>query len=255
MMISDPNHPDLAIYSTLRKDSLNDGLFVAESLKVVKKLIDSDYELVSLLVSESFLSENSDFLSDKDYQVVSDAVSESMTGKKYHKGIMAIGKMKPFISLENLDGPILVLNGLTSPENVGAMMRNAAGFGVKNVLFDHRTCHPFLKRCIRVGMGNTFFLNFYESHDLRSDLLELKEFGYQIIGTANESNSISLREFKFPKDSALIIGSEGDGMDEEIKACSDVLLKIPMIEGVQHFNAACASAVFLYEISQSSNLL
>ncbi|TNF01067.1 MAG: hypothetical protein EP326_05285, partial [Deltaproteobacteria bacterium] len=106
-----------------------------------------------------------------------------------------------------------------------------------------------------VGMGNTFFLNFYESHDLRSDLLELKDFGYQIIGTANESNSISLRDFKFPRDSALIIGSEGDGMDEEIKACSDVLLKIPMIEGVQHFNAACASAVFLYEISQSSNLL
>ncbi len=254
-MITDPDHPDLKFYASLRKDSLDEDLFVAESLKVIKKLIESEYELVSLLVSESFLKDNSDFLSNKTYQIISDAVSESMTGKKYHKGIMAIGKMKPFTSLSDLSGPILVLNGLTSPENVGAMMRNAAGFGIKNVLFDSKTCHPFLKRCIRVGMGNTFFLNFHKTSNLPSSLNELKGYGYQVVGTANEEVSKTLHGYKFSNKTALIIGSEGDGMDEEIKACSDVLLKIPMAENVQHFNAACASAVFLYELSQSSNLL
>jgi len=254
-MITDINHPDLKLYSSLRKDSLDEGLFVAESLKVIKKLIDSEYELVSLLVSESFRAENEQFLEALDYQLISDEVSEQMTGKKYHKGIMAIGRMKPFAKLSDFKGPILVLNGLTSPENVGAMMRNAAGFGIKNILFDSKTCHPFLKRCIRVGMGNTFFLNFFKSENLSSDLGALKEFDYKIFGTANEEGSKNLPGFKFPEKSALIIGSEGNGMDVEIKACSDVLLKIPMVDDVQHFNAACASAVFLYELSQSSNLL
>lgn len=254
-MIIDIHHPDLKLYSSLRKDSLEEGLFVAESLKVINKLIESEYELVSLLVSESFRSDNESFLEELDYQIISDDVSEQMTGKKYHKGIMAIGRMKPFSKLSDFEGPILVLNGLTSPENVGAMMRNAAGFGIKNIVFDSKTCHPFLKRCIRVGMGNTFFLNFYKSNNLYSDLNTLKSLGFKVFGTANEANSKDLPGFKFPKKSALIIGSEGDGMDEEIKACSDVLLKIPMVEDVQHFNAACASAVFLYELSQSSNLL
>ena len=254
-MITDPNHPELSLYKSLRKTALEKGLFVAESLKVIKKLIDSDYILESLLVSKTFKNENSKFLENLNYHVVSDEISEEMTGKKYHKGIMAIGKMKPFMNISDFTGPILVLNGLTSPENVGAVMRNAAGFGIQNIIFDSKTCHPFLKRCIRVGMGNTFFLNFYNSHNLGEDLITLKKLNYQIVGTANEEGSLSLPDHSFIKNTAVIIGSEGDGMDDEVKACSDVLLKIPMIEDVQHFNAACASAVFLYELSQSSNLL
>src|SRR6056300_1432839 len=100
-MITDINHPDLKLYSSLRKDSLAEGLFVAESLKVIKKLIESEYTLESLLVSESFQKQNIEFLKDLDFQVVSDSISEEMTGKKYHKGIMAIGRMKPFQSLSS----------------------------------------------------------------------------------------------------------------------------------------------------------
>jgi tRNA G18 (ribose-2'-O)-methylase SpoU len=144
-----------------------------------------------------------------------------------------------------LDDHVILLNGLTSPENVGSIDRSAAAFRVNSIMTDEKTCSPFLRRCIRVSMGNIFFMKTFHSKNIRSDLFKLKNDGYSILSTANISGSLDLNQFIFPKKCILIIGSEGHGVDQDIIELSDTILKIPIDPQVAHLNASNAAAIFL----------
>jgi tRNA G18 (ribose-2'-O)-methylase SpoU len=137
------------------------------------------------------------------------------------------------------------LNGLTSPENVGAIVRTAAAFNVNSLIYDKKSCSPYLRRCIRVSMGNIFQLKVFESENLEDDLIKLKKLNYSIYSTANISGSVDYTNYSYPQKSALIVGSEGHGIDQNILNASDVILKIPINEEVAHLNASNAASIFL----------
>jgi tRNA G18 (ribose-2'-O)-methylase SpoU len=166
---------------------------------------------------------------------------------------MAIGEGDTFFPLDCKD-TIISLNGITSPENVGAIIRNISGFGFKSVLVDAKTCSPFTRRSIRVSMGNIFDLKTSQTKDLLYTLIDLKNNGYTIIGTANINSAISLKEFKAYPKTVLIIGSEGFGIDKEILSICDQVVKIPIESSVGHLNAACASSIFLYELNNQLSI-
>jgi len=93
-------------------------------------------------------------------------------------------------------------------------------------------------------MGNIFALKTYHSKNIRADIVTLKSLGYTIISAANLIHSKKLTEFIFPKKCALIIGSEGHGIDPDILEMSDQVLKIVIDPQVAHLNAANAAAIF-----------
>jgi len=93
----------------------------------------------------------------------------------------------------------------------------------------------------------------YKSTALAQDLIKLKNKGYTVISTANSPKAISLQEFSFPKNSAVVIGSEGHGVAKEIFELSDRLLKIDINDEVTSLNASIAASIILFQLNSVSS--
>lgn len=242
--ISDPNDNRIEEFTHLKESTLlSRNLALAESEKIYIKLIQHNFQIEKILCLESFadkyhLTGDNIFVADRN-------VLEKISGFKIEFNVISLFNRPMFSKLNELDNKIMILNGLTSPENVGAIVRTAAAFNVNSLIYDKKSCSPYLRRCIRVSMGNIFQLKVFESENLEDDLIKLKKLNYSIYSTANISESIDYTNYSYPQKSALIVGSEGHGIDQNILNASDVILKIPINEEVAHLNASNAASIFL----------
>ena len=230
------------------KNLLPQNLVVAESPKVVMKALNSNFQVLKVLATPEFYSENKDLIDGKaeNIFVIEKSQLESLVAHKLHHGIMALVRVPDLVKLEELGNRVLIFNGVTSPENVGTMTRAAMAFGFDSIIYDYKSASPFLRRCARVSMGNVFEATIHKSDYLPRTISKLQENGYTVAATANEEGAFSLPDYKYPEKFCLIIGNEGNGMDREVIDACDVKLSIPITNYVAHLNAASAASIFLY---------
>ena len=246
--IIDANDPRIAEFVSFRDHTLNSrNLFIAETEKIFLQFTATGRKIYKILATEAFAEKYS--LSGENVYVADKKIFEQIAGFKIHFEVLFLAEMIKDHPLDQLDDKIILLNGLSSPENVGSIVRSASAFNIKSIIVDEKTCSPFLRRCIRVSMGNIFSMKSHHSINIRQDITKIQEMGYQIISTANISNAISLKNFTFPKRCVLIIGSEGHGIDEDIILESNTVLKIIIDPQVAHLNASSAASIFLSQMS------
>lgn len=246
--ITDANDPRIAEFISFRDHTLNArNLFIAETEKIFLQFRATGKKIHKILTIDSFAEKYS--LSGENVYVADKKILEQIAGFKVHFEVLFLAEMIEDHSLDQLDDKIILLNGLSSPENVGSIVRSAAAFNIKSIIVDEKTCSPFLRRCIRVSMGNIFSMKSYHSADIRQDIKYLKNMNYQILSTANIPSAISLNNFTFPKKCVLIIGSEGHGIDGDILLESNTVLKINIDPQVAHLNASNAASIFLSHMS------
>jgi tRNA G18 (ribose-2'-O)-methylase SpoU len=244
---------NIAEFVSLRQSAHDKDYVVVESKNVFKKLFKTGIKIHKVFTTQ----ENMDFINkncknvDFPIYIANNALMKKVVGHKIHQGMMAVIDKPKYIGFEDIDGNVVVLNGLTSPENVGSIVRSCAAFGIATILIDEKTCSPHLRRCIRVSTGNLFNIKVYKSTNLKDDLMSLQHNGYCVVSTANAQNAVSLEKFAFPKKSAIIIGSEGHGVEDEILNLSDKILKIDIDEEVTSLNASIAAAVILYKMKEN----
>ncbi len=229
------------------KNLIASDFFIAETDKVVKKAIASNFVVTKILCTRKYL-ENNPEIKEGDFEVYfSDKkILENIVGFNLHHGVMALVKNNPLSNLNALGDRIICFNGVTSPENVGTITRAAVAFGFDSIIFDYKSSSPFLRRCIRVSMGNVFETTVHKSNYLPDTIKELQKSGYTVIATANENGAKSIKDFIYPQKTCIIIGNEGNGMDREvIDSCCEKLY-IPISNYVAHLNAASAASIFLY---------
>ncbi|RPJ66228.1 MAG: RNA methyltransferase, partial [Alphaproteobacteria bacterium] len=232
----------------LRDHTINDlGFILAESEKLFLQLRASNKKFLKVLSTHDFAHRHN-LLGDNIF-IASKEILEKIAGFKIHFEVIFLAE-KPFdTELDQLDDKIILLNGLSSPENVGSIVRSSAAFNINSIITDEKTCSPFLRRCIRVSMGNVFSMKTFHSDNIKADLVTLSSLGYHIISTANIPSAEYLHNFVFPKKYVLIIGSEGHGVDQDILDNSDTVLKIKINPQVAHLNAGNAAAIFLSHMS------
>jgi tRNA G18 (ribose-2'-O)-methylase SpoU len=218
----------------------NPNFLVVDSKKVVQKFVlYSKFKPIEVFVEKSILHE-CDFLTlfPKVHELSSDDF-QNIPGSKYHKGV--IGVFERNIEYHHqLEAPFVILNGVTSPENVGSIVRTLSGLNFKTLVIDKKTVSPFVRRAIRVSMGNIVFINVLEVPHLR-DFTE--ECPYPIYASGNEKGSIPLTAWEPERHSGFIIGSEGHGIDPELYASCKSIIRIPVREEVQHYNAGHSCAI------------
>ncbi len=230
-----------------------DEAVIVDSAKLIEKFIVANrFKPLNLFIKESLLSKFSFESQFPEVTVLADEIFHNIAGYKFSKGVLATFEKPQFKDLKELRPPFIILNGLSSPENVGSIVRTMAGLGFKSLIIDSKTCSPFLRRCIRVSMGNINFIDVHRVSDLRAFI---SESDIEIYYAANEVSSISLYTTKPSMNSAFMIGSEGHGIDKDILENANNIIKIPVTEGVLHYNASIACAIIASEFSRQLSLV
>lgn len=225
------------------------GLFLADGEKTVLRLLESKLKIKEIICREKYLTEN--FLKKTEAHPeieniwkASSSELKTVRGYDLHQGIMALAFVPP-LDIFPKSGSVLVCNGITEANNIGSVLRSCPAFGVSSIILDSLSCHPYIRRSVRVSMGNIFRLNILRTQELKTDLLRLKKEGYSLFGTSLSEKSEDFRKTEFPEKSALILGNEDSGLSEEIENICDYLIKIPMKNSVDSLNVAVSGAVFL----------
>jgi len=143
--------------------------------------------------------------------------------------------------------PLLIMDQLRDPHNVGAIIRSACAFGVKKIIFPE---HNFPKESAvmnKSASGMVENVDLYLVVNINNLMLKLKELGYWCIGLAGEGEVLveKIREYK---NIALIVGSEGDGIRDLVRRNCDLLVRIEIDENVESLNASVASSIALREV-------
>lgn len=261
------DQPELAPYRTMRRqqEQRNQGIFVAEGEKVVRRLIESGLEIVSLLLPQKWLDEYQPLLAghagEIDAFVAEKAIIEELTGFSMYQGVLAVGKAPQAVSinecLATLARPLLfvAIEGITSAENVGGLVRNCAAFGCQGIIVGETSCSPYLRRAVRASMGTIFKMPVIESDNLLATLVELKRHGVACVAAHPHTDKKTVSDANFARDCCIVLGSEGEGIRPETLAACDEWVAIPMENGVDSLNVGTAGAVFLYEASRQRRLV
>ncbi len=238
-------------FTNLKDNVLNNrDLIVCETPKIIRKLFEHNINVHKILCLEDYLPTIPQNFSGDVYVATPEFLNQ-VAGFKVHYQVLALADKPNDTALKNLDNKIFYLNGLSSAENIGSISRSLAGFDLNSLIVDSKTCSPFVRRAIRVSMGNIFQLKVNHSKDPLHTISFLKSQGYLIVGTANRPDAHNLPNFNFPEKVVFIIGSEGHGIDDETLKLCDVFIKIPINSTVAHLNASHAATIFMYQISQS----
>jgi len=140
---------------------------------------------------------------------------------------------------------IMILGEIQDPQNVGAVIRSAAAFGISAVMIPQHNQAPVNGTVIKVSSGTAFTLPLVSIGNVNTVVEDLKKRGFWIYGLSGEG-SHSIGHEGFEKPSAFIIGNEGEGLRSKTAEHCDILLKIPMKKKVESLNAATAAGIVGY---------
>ncbi len=152
---------------------------------------------------------------------------------------------------EGLEGiRYLVLDGLQDPGNVGTIWRTADALGADGLLLVNRCADPWNPKTVRASMGACFRLPVWEVEAEQLPGL-LARSGLPLYATALREDTVDIRQAELSR-CAVVIGSEGSGISDQLLAMSEKTLKIPMRERCESLNAAAAAAIVLWEMARGS---
>ena len=261
IQIKDFLAPELDVYARLNEVQLlnseisQNGLFIAESPKVILRALDAGYEPVSCLMEAKHVNgEGRDILQRINgvpvFVAEFDVLTE-LTGFKLTRGMLCAMKRKKLPTVSEVcenKKRVVILDKVMNPTNVGAIIRSAAALGMDAVLLTPGCSDPLYRRSARVSMGTVFQIEwtFMESDSVE----EIKSLGFKTVAMALKENTLSINDPRLMAQErlAIVMGTEGDGLsDQTIEEC-DYTVKIPMYHGVDSLNVAAASAVAFYQL-------
>ena len=270
------DNPALKLYTTLTEAQLRNrldeenGIFIAESPKVIRVAMNAGYRPLSMLCEERHISGDAAFIIEAfpeiDVFTGSRELLTSLTGYKLTRGVLCAMKRRPLPSVaeicmstyaNNLQPTateesypkrrIAVIDGVVDTTNIGAIFRSAAALGIEGILLTPTSCDPLNRRAVRVSMGTIFQVPWTW---IRQPLTSLHDYGFKTVAMALRDNSIRIDDPTLGAEErlAIVLGTEGDGLSDGVISSCDYVARIPMAHGVDSLNVAAASAVAFWQL-------
>ena len=229
----------------------SEGVFIAEGDHLCGEATMAGAEIRYALITEKAQVKYPDaakalIASAKDYAVISDDIAEYISDTKAPQGLFAEIVKRPQSDVPS--GKLVLLDGVQDPGNVGTIIRTAEALGIKGVLLSDKCADIYSPKTLRASMGSIFRLPCIGCA-LSETIVALRENGYTVYGAMLDETAKKLGEVSFDERSAVVIGSEGRGISDEVKNACTGGLYIP-ITGAESLNAAAAAAMILWELSK-----
>ncbi len=258
LQINNPLDEALTPYMRLTEAQLlnrlhpENGIFICESIKVIRVALEHGLEPMSFLCEEKFIDTHIRQLSPKvPVYTASREILRQITGYELSRGILCAMRRPQLPTADQIlsaSKRVAILDAVVNSENTGSIFRSAAALGIDAVLLTRTCCDPLVRRACRVSMGTVFqvpwtFLDSYNS---------LKDNNFAIVAMALANNSINISDPVLKKQHkiAIVLGAEGDGLPDNVLSQADFVAKIPMHNGVDSLNVAAASAVVFWELAK-----
>jgi tRNA G18 (ribose-2'-O)-methylase SpoU len=263
--VTDPADPRLADYTRLRDVNLRKsleaehGLFVAEGEKVIRRAVAAGHPVRSLLMARRWAGPLADVLDsiDAPVYVADDTTLEGVAGFPVHRGALASLGRLPLPSLDAVvEGArrtrpprrLLVLEDLADHANVGSIFRCAAALGIEAVVLSPRCADPLYRRAVKVSMGAVFAIPYARMTNWHDDLDKLRAAGVTLLALTPDQSATPMDKAPMGARTALMLGSEGDGLSSHWLDEADERVCIPMSPdamsaGVDSLNVTAAAAI------------
>ena len=257
-MITSSSNPQIKEIRKLRdrKERRATGLFYVEGLRIVGEAVDLSERIETLIVAPELLV--SDFGQklvqvhlDKGGQVleVSQQVFQNLSLKEGPQGIAAVLRQRWALLEETIVEPNdcwVVLDSIADPGNLGTILRTSDSTGCCGVILLDQSTDPYDPSSIRASMGAMF-----NQKLVKTGFAEFVDWkhrtGIQLVGTSDKAEQ-NYHTFVFPRNLAVLMGSERQGLQQKHLDLCDAIVRIPMAGVSDSLNLAVATAVVLYEV-------
>lgn len=259
--IADFDAPELDVFARLSEAQLlnreepGKGMFIAESPKVIQRALKAGFMPVSLLVQKNHCNaETWEVIAacgDVPVYTAEMDVLTRLTGFQLTRGMLCAMRRKPLPCIADLIAGkkrLVVLENVMNPTNVGAIFRSAAALGMDAVLLTPACSNPFYRRSARVSMGTVFQIPWTYAEENWQEQLRAARFRTAAMALTDDSISIDDPVLRKEEKLAIVLGTEGEGLEAATIQGCDYTVKIPMYHEVDSLNVAAASAVAFWEL-------
>jgi predicted rRNA methylase len=259
VVIYNPSPQELEVYSNLRSRKETDH-FIAESEKIITRLLRSNLEIESLYLTEEHFNSKKDLIeahlqqSECKIFIASKEEMAEIVGFKLHQGILAAAKIPKERTLDELIAdskkPLLfiILDEVADAENMGAIFRTSFAMDATAVIIDKKSVSPWMRRSVRVSMGAIFELPVITVESIPDCIKILRAKNITSLATTLNDSVLPIWNADLTKDCAIVFGSEGHGIKKEIIEMCDREVTIPMRDNLHSLNVGTAHGIFLYEV-------
>lgn len=231
------------------------GVFIVESPKVIRVALDAGYEPLALLCEQRHIGgDAADIVArcpaEMPVYTGSRELLAGLTGYTLTRGVLCAMRRPAERSVVDVcagAGRVVVVDGVVDTTNIGAIFRSAAALGIDAVLLTRTSCDPLNRRAVRVSMGSVFLVPWAW---LDASVASLREIGFRTAAMALSDDSVPLDDAALMAEPrlAIIMGTEGDGLSQDVISDADYVVRIPMAHGVDSLNVAAASAVAFWQL-------
>lgn len=238
------------------KERKSSGQYLIEGHHLVEEAMTYAREHIAQMILRSDIANDHliNFYESKNISIsiVTKEIADSISETKTNQGIFALMSMYPAEITLKMERPILCLDAVQDPGNVGTLIRSADACGFEAVILGEGCANLYNPKTIRSAQGSHFHISVIQD-ELNSWIKKIKDNNFAVYGSAIDVSSIDYDQVEPQSKFALVIGNEGAGVSKDILAMTDQNLHIPLRGQAESLNAAIAGSILMYGLYDANN--
>ena len=244
LSITSPQNPTIKLIRSLseKKFRQESGLFMAEGWEMLDRARKEGWVPEHLLSTEPIST-----WGETQPTYVNEKIMEGLSGQSNPHGALATFRQR-YLAEASLQGVWIALEDMRDPGNLGTIIRTADAVGASGVVLLGQSCDPYSRECVRASTGSIFAVPLVQM-EMPAFVAFSKSWKGDVVGTRLQATGDFRRNYN--ASTVLVMGSERNGLSEELAGACKTLVRIPMRGGAESLNVATATALMLYEIQKA----